>query len=62
MKDPTYITGQINANPVWKLAFRLSEVDNDNAPIGWGRYIAIASWLLATYEMTPKATNTEPPP
>jgi hypothetical protein len=50
--DPTYIAAEIAANPVWQLAFRLSEVDNDNAPIGWSRYIALARWLLDTFEMT----------
>lgn len=51
MSDPTYVKAEIDANPVWKLAWRMSEVDNDNAPIGWGRYILIARWLLGTYEL-----------
>lgn len=49
--DPTYVRALIDANPTWSLAFRLSEVDNDNAPIGWARYINLASWLLATFEL-----------
>jgi hypothetical protein len=42
MNDPTYVKQEIDANPTWKLAWRLSELDNDDAPIGWGRYITIA--------------------
>ncbi len=53
-RDPTYVRAEIDANPTWALAFRLSEVDNDNAPIGWGRYIGLASWLLATFNMREK--------
>lgn len=49
--DPTYVAAEIEANPVWKLAHRLSEVDNDNAPIGWGQYLTLAHWLLATFTM-----------
>jgi hypothetical protein len=49
--DPTYVKAEIDANPEWKLAWRLSEVDNDNAPIGWGRYRILARWLLQTFEM-----------
>lgn len=37
MNDPTYERDKINANPVWELAFSLSEIENDNAPIGWGQ-------------------------
>lgn len=44
--DPTYVTAAIDANPAWRLAFRLSEIDNDNAPIGWGDYITLANWLI----------------
>jgi len=50
--DPTYVKAEIEANPVWALAWRLSEVDNDNAPIGWWRYITIARWLLETFTLT----------
>lgn len=54
MKDPTYVKIEIDANPVWKLAFFLSELDNDNAPIGWSKYINIAGGILAKYDITPK--------
>lgn len=52
--DPTYVQAEIDAKPEWKLAFRLSEFDNDNAPIGWARYIQMAEWLIRNFDMTPK--------
>lgn len=55
MGDPTYELKAIEANPVWQLAFYLSEIQNDKAPIGWGKYIWIAECLLANYEITRKA-------
>lgn len=51
MPDRTYVRAEIDANPTWRLAWRLSEVDNDNAPIGWSRYIPLARWLLSTFRM-----------
>ena len=54
MTDPTYIREEIRANPVWDLAFVLSEIQNDGAPIGWGRYIGAAECLLAHYDIKPK--------
>lgn len=44
--DPTYVKAEIDANSRWKLAFELSELDNDDAPIGWFQYINIADWIL----------------
>jgi hypothetical protein len=55
MADPTYITEEIQANPEWELAFSLSEIDNDIAPVGWARYIPMARCLLARYDITRKA-------
>lgn len=55
MMDPTYVHEEINANPIWRLAWRLSEVHNDNAPIGWSHYIGLASWLLQTFKMEERA-------
>lgn len=46
--DPTYVRAEIDANPVWKLAFYLSELRNDDAPIGWSRYIPEAERQLAS--------------
>lgn len=60
MADPTYDTEAIKHNPVWELAFSLSEILNDNAPIGWGRYIVAAECLLARYEMTLKDQPQRP--
>lgn len=37
--DPTYDAKEINKNPIWKQAFKLSEKENDSAPIGWAEYI-----------------------
>lgn len=37
--DPTYVRAEIEDNPIWRRAFQLSELENDNAPIGWGAYI-----------------------
>ena len=61
MNDPTYVKAEIDANPQWKLAWSLSEVDNDSAPIGWFRYIHMSNWLLDKYEMTEKASSQEKP-
>jgi hypothetical protein len=55
MADPTYIREDIDANPEWQLAFSLSEIQNDNAPLGWGRYIWVAQCLLANYDIKRKA-------
>jgi hypothetical protein len=52
--DPTYVKAEIDANDAWHLAFRLSEVDNDQAPIGWSRYVPMARWLLENFDMKPK--------
>lgn len=54
LPDPTYVREQIEADPKWALAFRMSEVDNDDAPIGWYRYVPLASWLLYRFELTEK--------
>lgn len=49
--DPTYNRDEINANQEWELAFTLSEIENDNAPIGWSRYLLTAQLLLHHYEI-----------
>lgn len=54
MNDPTYDPEAIKSNPVWQLAFSLSEIQNDNAPIGWGKHIFVAECLLANYDITRK--------
>jgi len=54
MNDPTYDMELIKSKPTWYLAWRISEVDNDNAPIGWWKYINIASWLHSRFEMIEK--------
>jgi hypothetical protein len=52
MNDPTYQKDEIDANPVWRLAFLLSELQNDNAPIGWSNRIWIAECLLRKLDIT----------
>jgi hypothetical protein len=39
--DPTYVRSEINAKPEWREAFRLSELYNENAPIGWSRCVGL---------------------
>lgn len=60
MNDPTYDNEQINANPIWQLAFSLSEIMNDDAPIGWGKYIHTARCLLNNYEIKRKEPHHAP--
>lgn len=50
MNDPTYVHEDINRDPVWKEAFRLSEEGNDLAPLGWSQYIPAARKILALRE------------
>lgn len=54
MNDPTYDKTVIAKNPAWNLAFALSEIQNDNAPIGWGKYILTAECLLSNFDIKPK--------
>lgn len=54
MNDPTYVKSEIEANPEWKLAYSLSEMLNDNAPIGWRKYIPTARYLLSYYDIRKK--------
>ena len=55
MSDPTYDRGIIDANPIWKLAFVLSELGNDSAPLGWGGYVPVARSILT---FAPKAAKS----
>lgn len=45
--DPTYDRQEIDAKPEWKIAFILSEIWNDNAPIGWAKFIPAAEKAIA---------------
>ncbi|MFN3261234.1 MAG: hypothetical protein ACE37J_11820 [Pikeienuella sp.] len=36
--DPNYVREAIDAQPFWRAAFALSEMWNDEAPIGWSAY------------------------
>lgn len=51
MDDPTYNREEIATNPEWQLAWVLSEILNDAAPLGWSKYVSTARCLLAAYEM-----------
>jgi hypothetical protein len=46
VNDPTYVKKEIEARPEWRLAFFLSELENDDAPLGWGKYIWKAEAIL----------------
>lgn len=52
--DPTYEKEKIDADPDWELAFMISEIHNDNAPLGWSRYIPLAQSLRHHYEIKRK--------
>ncbi len=52
--DPTYQREEIRKKPAWNLAFVISEVLNDSAPIGWAAYIPVAECLLAHFEIKEK--------
>lgn len=54
MPDPTYDKKAIKKNKVWYVAFVLSEIMNDEAPIGWSKYISTAEHLFASFDMKPK--------
>lgn len=45
MIDPTYNKAEIKANPVWHVAWIMSECLNDSSPIGWSKYISTAEQL-----------------
>lgn len=57
ISDPTYVKAEIERNPIWDLAFTLSEIMNDDAPMGWGKYISVAECLLDHYEISPKGSK-----
>ena len=57
MSDPTYNVKEIGANPVWDLAFVLSEIQNDAAPIGWSKYIPVAEYLIKAFAIRGRATG-----
>lgn len=58
MSDPTYNRAFIDANPVDRLAFVLSELINESAPIGWARYRFPAELLIKKYA-APRPTEEE---
>ena len=46
MPDPTYRLDEIEAKDEWLLAWIISEHLNDNAPIGWSRFVPVARSLV----------------
>lgn len=56
MNAPTYNTEEIEAKPAWLLAWHLSEFENDNAPIGWSKYIYKAEHLLTVFDIKKKTS------
>ena len=60
MIDPTYNQEEIAANPEWQIAFSLSEMMDDEAPIGWSKYIFAARGLLANYDIKRKQPPNNP--
>lgn len=58
MTIPNKTNGSFNGfptdDPIEKLAFEMSEIDNDNAPIGWASYKHLARWMLAKYDLVEK--------
>lgn len=59
MSDPTYIKKEIEENPVWHLAWTLSEIMNENAPLGWSKYISDAECLINSEAWKTKGENHE---
>lgn len=55
LPDPTYDRDEIRSKPEWDLAWTISEIMNDNAPIGWSSYIFLAQCLQSKYEIKIKA-------
>lgn len=54
MNDPTYDKEAIKARLEWDLAWVLSQIIDDNAPIGWSKHIFTAKCLLAHYDIKRK--------
>ena len=60
MSDPTYDRKLIDANPVWKQAFKLSEMNNDNAPLGWFFYVPAAMAMMKKGSAESQAVDFKP--
>jgi hypothetical protein len=54
LSDPTYDKRIIKEDIVWHLAFMLSEMYNDSAPMGWSAYIPYAKTLCEEFNIKPK--------
>ncbi len=49
--DFTYDMEVIKTKPEWQLAWVMSEVMNNRAPIGWSKYIPHAQNILSTFDI-----------
>ena len=56
MDDPTYDMQEIKKNPAWHVAWVISEIQNDKAPIGWSKYIFDAECLLKHFSIEERPT------
>lgn len=54
MMDATYDRKEIDSDPISKRAFQISEKENDNAPIGWSKYIPRAKIEIENLEVENK--------
>lgn len=57
MNDPTYVRAVIDTKPEWREAFRLSEIYNDNAPIGWAQCIGMTEAEAKALYLPPMASK-----
>jgi len=53
MQDPTYDREVISKNGIWNIAFTISEMVNDMAPIGWSKYVPIAEKTVKEASLGP---------
>lgn len=60
MNDPTYIKAEIEANLLWHLAWVMSELRNDSAPIGWSRYLPDAEELCHVFKIAARNHEASP--
>ena len=46
-------------DPNERMAYYLSELDNDNAPIGWRRYLPMATSIVRKFDLAKAVMNAE---
>jgi len=50
-----YEQDKINSNPKLELAWSISQILDDNAPINWWKHKSLATCLLANYKIEKKS-------